>query len=71
MSEKGEQVYNAFIDLIEVLKQKDKCNCPNFQKLWIKKNQNVRKRINELSKDEIDLFESKYKEWCKKQKIEK
>ena len=69
MSNESQKLFNEFIDLIEVLKQKDKCNCPNFQRIWISKKQNIQKRINELQQKDLEEFEIKFKEWNKQNEV--
>jgi uncharacterized protein YdcH (DUF465 family) len=69
MSEENQKLFNEFIDLIEVLKQKDKCNCPNFQKIWINKKQNINKRINQLPQKDLNEIEIKFKEWSKQHEV--
>jgi hypothetical protein len=70
MNENCKKVYFELIDLIEVLKQKDKCECPEFQIRWLKKCQSVRERVNQLCQDDFNSVEKEYLKWCNKQKNE-
>ena len=65
MNEKLEKIFNDLVDLIEVLKQEEKCSCPKFQQVWSEKNKMIQDKIKLLSQEEFKMLEEHYKNNCK------
>jgi hypothetical protein len=70
LNEKLEKLFNDLTDIIDVLRQQEKCGCDEFRGRWLKKHKDVQERLGELTQQEYEELNVLYTDWFKKQNYE-
>jgi 1-aminocyclopropane-1-carboxylate deaminase/D-cysteine desulfhydrase-like pyridoxal-dependent ACC family enzyme len=70
MSDKVKVLFDDLKDVILALKKPEVVTNEDYQKRWVKRNDEVIKRIKTLSEDELNELDSLYQPWFKEMMIE-